>query len=288
MQKTIQNSKHSSEEIREKAAQAIYQIKQKAKREIEEVKYNMHLELLVGNADAIDRACKKENRRRYREAKREEYRNRTKPYSLGEEIFNSITHGIGAGLAIAALVLLIVKAALYAPAEHTAYYVTSWTLFGSCLVLLYLMSTLYHALTPPKAKTVFSVFDHASIYLLIAGTYTPFCLASLNGPLGWTLFAVIWALAIVGITLYSVFGSRLRAASVVTYILMGWLIVFAFKPLYKALPLISVVFLLSGGAAYTAGTVFYAMKNRKWMHSIWHLFVMAGSVLHFFSVYFSI
>ena len=125
----IQTNKQSNEEIREKAARKIYDIKQKAKQDIEEVKYNMHLELLVGNPRAIDRACKKENRRRYREAKREEYRNRTKRYSLGEEIFNSITHGIGAGLAIAALVLLIVKAALYAPHSLKAYYVTSWTLF---------------------------------------------------------------------------------------------------------------------------------------------------------------
>lgn len=284
----IQTNKQSNEEIREKAARKIYDIKQKAKQDIEEVKYNMHLELLVGNPRAIDRACKKENRRRYREAKREEYRNRTKRYSLGEEIFNSITHGIGAGLAIAALVLLIVKAALYAPHSLKAYYVTSWTLFGSSLVILYLMSTLYHALTPARAKNVFSVFDHASIYVLIAGTYTPFCLASLNGVLGWTLFGIIWALAITGVTLYSVFASKLRAASVITYILMGWLVVFAFKPMYNVLPSVSIIFLISGGIAYTAGTVFYAMKNRKWMHSIWHLFVMAGSVLHFFSVYFSI
>ena len=150
------------------------------------------------------------------------------------------------------------------------------------------MSTLYHALTPARAKNVFSVFDHASIYVLIAGTYTPFCLASLNGVLGWTLFGIIWALAITGVTLYSVFASKLRAASVITYILMGWLVVFAFKPMYRVLPPVSIVFLISGGLAYTAGTVFYAMKNRKWMHSVWHLFVMAGSVLHFFSVYFSI
>ena len=280
--------KDSELSIREEAEQKIKEIKRKAKQDIDDVKYEMQLKLLADNRKAIDRACKKENRRRYREAKREAYRNRTKRYSLGEEIFNSITHGIGAGLAIAALVLLIVKAATQAPYGLKAYYVTSWTLFGSSLVILYLMSTLYHALTPPKAKSVFSVFDHASIYVLIAGTYTPFCLASLHGALGWTLFGIIWALAITGITLYSVFGSKLRAASVITYILMGWLIVFAFKPMYNVLPPVSIVFLISGGIAYTAGVFFYSMKDRKWMHSIWHLFVMAGSVLHFFSVYFSI
>lgn len=280
--------KDSELSIREEAEQKIKEIKRKAKQDIDDVKYEMQLKLLADNRKAIDRACKKENRRRYREAKREAYRNRAKRYSLGEEIFNSITHGIGAGLAIAALVLLIVKAATQAPQGLKAYYVTSWTLFGSSLVILYLMSTLYHALTPPKAKSVFSVFDHASIYVLIAGTYTPFCLASLHGALGWTLFGIIWALAITGITLYSVFGSKLRAASVITYILMGWLIVFAFKPMYNVLPPVSIVFLISGGIAYTAGVFFYSMKDRKWMHSIWHLFVMAGSVLHFFSVYFSI
>lgn len=280
--------KDSELSIREEAEQKIKEIKRKAKQDIDDVKYEMQLKLLADNRKAIDRACKRENRRRYREAKREAYRNRTKRYSLGEEIFNSITHGIGAGLAIAALVLLIVKAATQAPHGLKAYYVTSWTLFGSSLVILYLMSTLYHALTPPKAKSVFSVFDHASIYVLIAGTYTPFCLASLHGALGWTLFGIIWALAITGITLYSVFGSKLRAASVITYILMGWLIVFAFKPMYRVLPPVSIVFLISGGIAYSAGVFFYSMKDRKWMHSIWHLFVMAGSVLHFFSVYFSI
>ena len=258
--------KDSELSIREEAEQKIKEIKRKAKQDIDDVKYEMQLKLLADNRKAIDRACKKENRRRYREAKREAYRNRAKRYSLGEEIFNSITHGIGAGLAIAALVLLIVKAATQAPHGLKAYYVTSWTLFGSSLVILYLMSTLYHALTPPKAKSVFSVFDHASIYVLIAGTYTPFCLASLHGALGWTLFGIIWALAITGITLYSVFGSKLRAASVITYILMGWLIVFAFKPMYNVLPPVSIVFLISGGIAYTAGVVFYSMKDRKWMH----------------------
>ena len=280
--------KDSELSIREEAEQKIKEIKRKAKQDIDDVKYEMQLKLLADNQKAIDRACKRENRRRYREAKREEYRKRTKRYSLGEEIFNSITHGIGAGLAIAALVLLIVKAAIESPHGLKAYYVTSWTLFGSSLVILYLMSTLYHALTPPKAKSVFSIFDHASIYILIAGTYTPFCLASLNGALGWTLFGIIWGLAVIGITLYSVFGNKLRTASVITYILMGWLIIFAFKSMYRVLPNISIMFLIGGGLAYTAGVLFYAMKNRKWMHSIWHLFVMAGSVLHFFAVYFSI
>lgn len=274
--------------IREATAVKIYEIKQQAKNDIAEAKFSMEMELCADNKKAIDRASKKENRRRYIEVKNEQHRNSKKSYSIGEEIFNSVTHGIGAGLAIAALVLLIVKAVTQSPAGETVYYVVSWSIFGTTLVILYLMSTLYHALTPPRAKKVFAIFDHVSIYLLIAGTYTPFCLASLKGITGWTLFGVVWGLAIVGSTLYSIFGKKLRAASAITYLLMGWLIVFAFEPMRNVLPSISLSFLVAGGLAYTLGVIFYAMKKHKWMHSIWHLFVLAGSICHFFSVYYSI
>lgn len=274
--------------IREATAIKIYEIKQQAKNDIAEAKFNMEMELCADNKKAIDRASKKENKRRYLEVKKEEQRKSKKRYSIGEEIFNSVTHGIGAGLAIAALVLLIVKAITQSPAGETVYYVVSWSVFGSTLVILYLMSTLYHALTPPRAKSVFAIFDHVSIYLLIAGTYTPFCLASLGGTTGWTLFGIIWGLAIIGSTLYSIFGKKLRAVSAITYLLMGWLIVFAYKPMRDVLPSISLFFLIAGGLAYTLGVLFYAMKKHKWMHSIWHLFVLSGSIFHFFSVYYSI
>lgn len=273
---------------KERAALKIKEINLQAKKDIHEVKHNLMLEMLGDNTKAIDKACKKENAKRYRLAKREEYMLRSKRYTIGEEIFNSITHGIGAGLAIAATVLLCIKAALYSPVGLTSYYVVGWSVFGASLILLYLMSTLYHALTPAKAKKVFAIFDHASIYFLIAGTYTPFCLTALRGTLGWTLFGIIWGLAIVGITLYAIFGKRLRAASAITYILMGWLILFAINPLISALPKISIIYLILGGVAYTLGVIFYAMKNKKWMHSIWHLFVLAGSIFHFFAVYLSI
>jgi hemolysin III len=212
----------------------------------------------------------------------------SKRYSPGEEIFNSVSHGIGAGLSVAAIVLLIVRAVYCAPAGLKPLYVTSFTLFGASLLILYMSSTLYHALVPFKAKNVFQIFDHSSIYLLIAGTYTPFCLVALRGPFGWTLFGIIWGLAITGIVLYSVFGNRLRAISAVTYVILGWIIVFAFRPLVRTLPHISLVFLIAGGIAYTAGCVFYVLKKVKWMHSIFHLFVLAGSIFHFFSVYFMI
>ncbi len=280
-------------EIREEHLIKIENIKRQAKNDIARTKYEMKMQLSSeSDQKAIQKIKNKETRRvNKEEAKKEEqkkWENVPKIYSTGEEIFNSVTHGIGAGLAVAALVLLIIRAALYAPQGLTAQYVTSWTIFGATLVILYMMSTLYHALTPPKAKAVFAIFDHCAIYLLIAGTYTPFCIASLNGVIGWTLFGIIWGLAILGITMYSIFGKKIRIISLLTYIAMGWLIVFAYKPMKEAIPSVSLVFLLLGGAAYTLGVIFYAMKKVKWMHPIWHLFVLAGSILHFFSVYYSI
>lgn len=211
----------------------------------------------------------------------------SKRYTTGEEILNAITHGIGALLSIAALVLLILKAVFSAPVEYKAQCVVGFTIFGSSLVILYVFSTLYHAL-PLGAKKLFGIFDHCSIYILIAGTYTAYCLTALRGAVGWVIFGVIWGLAVVGIALYAVFGSRVRVLSVVTYIPMGWLIIFATKPLSEQLPLLSFRYLIVGGLVYTAGCVFYALKKIKWMHGVWHLFVLGGSIMHFFSIYYSI
>lgn len=211
----------------------------------------------------------------------------SKRYTTGEEILNAITHGIGALLSIAALVLLILKAVFSAPVEYKAQCVVGFTIFGSSLVILYVFSTLYHAL-PLGAKKLFGIFDHCSIYILIAGTYTAYCLTALRGAVGWVIFGVIWGLAVVGIALYAVFGSRVRVLSVVTYIPMGWLIIFATKPLSEQLPLLSFRYLIVGGLVYTVGCVFYALKKIKWMHGVWHLFVLGGSVMHFFSIYYSI
>ena len=217
----------------------------------------------------------------------------TKRYSLGEEIASAITHGIGAELAIAALVFLILRAARCAPGAYTAAYIVGFTIFGASLVILYLASTLYHALTSERAKRVFGIFDHSSIYLLIAGTYTAYCLTALRGPLGWTLFGIIWALAIAGITCYAIFGARMRKLSAITYIPMGLIIIFASGPMKESLFAASGSdaswqLLLAGGACYIAGTAFYAMKKIKWTHSVWHVFVIAGSFLHFLSVFHSI
>jgi hemolysin III len=205
-------------------------------------------------------------------------------YSTGEEIGNAVTHGISAMLSIAALVLLIMRASTVAPEDGRAFYMAGFAVFGATMILLFLMSTIYHALTHYGAKKLFAVFDHVSIYLLIAGTYTAVCLSALRGRLGWILFGIIWALAAAGITLYSIFGSRMRRISLFTYIPMGWLIVFAGKSALAAIPSESMKLLLLGGVFYTVGSVFYALKKIKWTHCVWHLFVLAGVGAHFFSM----
>lgn len=269
-------------EIKEQSKNRIRQIKDSAKKEIQQVKMEAYAALKPAKAARkLDRQQERLERKAYEATI-------PKRYSIGEEIFNSVTHGVGAGLAVAATVLLIVRAVLYAPADGRGFYVTSFAIFGASLVVLYLMSTLYHALTPYGAKKIFAIFDHSSIYLLIAGTYTPFCLTTLRGSVGWVLFGIIWGLAVVGMTFYAIFGSRMRILSAITYVLMGWLVVFAFKPMVQNLNPLSLKLVLAGGVAYTVGCIFYALKKIKWMHCIWHIFVMFGSVFHFFAVYFSV
>ncbi len=181
--------------------------------------------------------------------------------STGEEIANAITHGIGALLAVAALVVLIVMAAIHGSVWH----IVSFSIFGATLVLLYFASTLYHSLTHAKAKRVFHKFDHISIYLLIAGTYTPFCLTALRGWIGWTVLGVVWSCAILGAVLKAISVGKRIKLSTVLYILMGWVILVAIQPLYKAMPFNGFLFLIAGGISYTIGTIFfipdYALEN---------------------------
>jgi hemolysin III len=202
--------------------------------------------------------------------------------TLGEEITNALLHGLGFGLAIAALAVLVVMAGRYG----TVWHVVGFTIYGATLVILYLSSTLYHSFPEGKVKRVFKIFDHAAIFLLIAGTYTPITLIKLRGTLGWTIFGVVWAIAILGIISKIFLINRFQALSTVLYIAMGWLIVGALKPLAAALNQTSLLFLLAGGLLYTVGTVFYAWKSRKYAHAVWHLFVLAGSVCHFFTILF--
>lgn len=200
--------------------------------------------------------------------------------TTGEEIANAVTHGIGALLAIAALVILVVVAAI----KGTVWHVVSFSIFGATLVLLYFASTLYHSLTHVKAKKVFHKFDHISIYLLIAGTYTPFCLTVLRGWIGWTVLGIVWSCAILGAVLKAIsIGSRVKLSTIL-YVLMGWVILIAIKPLYHEMPLNAFVLLIAGGISYTLGTIFFIRNQVKYNHSVWHVFVLGGSILHFFSV----
>lgn len=204
----------------------------------------------------------------------------TQLYSLGEEIMNSVTHGIGAGLSVAGLTLLVVLAVLYGNVTQ----VVSFSIYGGSLIVLYLASTLYHSIQQPKAKRVLKVIDHAAIFLLIAGTYTPFLLLGVQGAWGWTFLIIIWGLAILGVSFKVLFLHRLQKASVLMYILMGWLSVLILKQLLDNIPVGGLIWLAAGGAAYTIGVIFYAMKKVPYMHGVWHLFVLAGSLCHYFAV----
>lgn len=204
--------------------------------------------------------------------------------STAEEIVNSITHGIGALLSIVALVILIIVAGQHGDIWHLA----SFSIYGSTLVLLYLSSTLYHSFTNPKIKNLFARFDHISIFLLIAGTYTPILLTTLRGPWGWTLFAIIWAMALAGAVIRSIYLHRFRKLMVAIYLVMGWMAIVAAKQIYELMPGISIWFLVLGGLAYSIGVIFYNWRKLPYSHGIWHLFVLAGSILHFFAIYFSI
>jgi hemolysin III len=203
-------------------------------------------------------------------------------YPLGEDIANSITHGVGAVLSLFGTGLLLYRAATVGTALH----VVSFSIYGLTLVLLHTSSTLYHALRHPGARRVFWVFDHCSIYLLIAGTYTPFLLLSLWGRWGLTMLIVIWALAAGGIVTKSVFVGRFRAASFVVYLLMGWMIVVAAREVWLRVPHRALVYIAVGGGFYTLGTIFFGWKRLPFNHAIWHLFVLGGSVSHYLGILF--
>lgn len=207
----------------------------------------------------------------------------TRKYLIVNEVLNAVTHGLGCGLSIAGLVILLVKGARLGSAMH----VVSYAIYGSTMILLFLFSTLFHSLIFTRAKKVFQVFDHASIFLLIAGSYTPFCLLSIRGWMGWTLFVSIWLLAISGVIYKSVTLHRKETVSKIStliYIVMGWLCVLAFKPLIDSLGVWGTGLLAGGGVSYTVGSLFYGLKDVRFMHVVWHLFVMLGAGLMYFSV----
>ena len=201
-------------------------------------------------------------------------------YTFREEIVNSLTHGLGTVLSVGGVIVLIVCAVN----RGTAWHVVSFSVFGGTLVLLYGASTLYHCLPVGTAKRVFKILDHSAIYLLIAGTYTPFMLVNLRGGWGWSIFGVIWAFAVAGIILKGVCIARFQKTSVALYVGMGWLCLVAFKEMMVHVPRLSIALLLFGGLSYTFGVVFYAWRKLPYNHAVWHVFVLCGSTLHFLSV----
>jgi len=202
-------------------------------------------------------------------------------YSPSEENANRLTHGLGVGLSVVGLVLMVIRAARLGD----AWQVVSTTIFSATLLLLYSASTLYHSFQAEHRKALLQKFDHAAIFLLIAGSYTPFVLVTLRGPWGWTLFGVVWALAVMGVILKFWFAGRYRLASTLLYLGMGWLVLFALKPLMVALPAGGLHLLVAGGLCYTGGAVFYLWRRLPYHHAIWHLFVLGGSACHWLAVY---
>lgn len=201
-------------------------------------------------------------------------------YSRREEVANAVTHGIGAVLSIAALTLLVVFASL----KGTAWHVTSFAVYGSTMLMLYTASTLVHSFREGKLKDLFETFDHSCIYLFIAGTYTPIMLTVLRSPLGWTVFGIVWGIAVAGVVFKAFFTKRFVFLSTLFYLLMGWMVVLVWGPLQEALPAGGLHLLMAGGLLYTLGSVFYVWRAFKYHHAVWHLFVVGGSVLHFFAI----
>jgi hemolysin III len=205
---------------------------------------------------------------------------RERAQSLGEEIANSVSHGVGLLAAVAAVPFLVIAAVERGEIAG----IVGASVFATTMVLLYLASTLYHALPDNRAKRVFRVLDHAAIYLLIAGTYTPFTLGVLRGAWGWTLFGLVWGLALVGVVVKTVGGVRHLRASTILYLGMGWLVLIAAKPLWLRMPSWGLFWLFAGGIAYTVGVAFFRADRVRYAHFVWHLFVLAGTVCHFIAV----
>lgn len=204
----------------------------------------------------------------------------THTFSKGEEIANSITHGIGALLSIVALVLLIRVSTIYGDIWH----LVSFTIFGVTMLLLYLSSTIVHSLPEGKVKDIFQILDHSAIYFFIAGTYTPYLFIIVKGWQGWSLFGIVWGIAILGTVFKCFFAKKYLFTSTFLYIVMGWLLVLVWNPIIEGLAKGGILLLVLGGIIYTIGTIFYIWRGFKYHHAIWHLFVMAGSACHFFGI----
>ncbi|PEI51754.1 PAQR family membrane homeostasis protein TrhA [Priestia aryabhattai] len=204
----------------------------------------------------------------------------THTFTRGEEIANAITHGVGAVLSIVGLTLLIVLSSL----EGTPWHVISFTIYGVTMLLLYVSSTLVHSFPEGKVKDLFEIFDHSSIYLFIAGTYTPFLFIAVKGTTGWTLFGIVWGIALAGIVFKAFFVKKFLFISTILYVFMGWMIVFAWDSLTQNIAHQGIILLVVGGVLYTIGAVFYVWRGFRFHHMIWHMFVLGGTVLHFLAI----
>ncbi|MFP3664346.1 MULTISPECIES: PAQR family membrane homeostasis protein TrhA [Priestia] len=204
----------------------------------------------------------------------------THTFTRGEEIANAITHGVGAVLSIVGLTLLIVLSSL----EGTPWHVISFTIYGVTMLLLYVSSTLVHSFPEGKVKDLFEIFDHSSIYLFIAGTYTPFLFIAVKGTTGWTLFGIVWGIALAGIVFKAFFVKKFLFISTILYVFMGWMIVFAWDSLTQNIAHQGIVLLVVGGVLYTIGAVFYVWRGFRFHHMIWHMFVLGGTILHFLAI----
>ena len=205
---------------------------------------------------------------------------REKLYTLGEEIAHAVTHGLGVVLAIAGLMVLVAYSTRYGDSWH----IVGSAIFGSTLVLMYTASTLYHSIPLPRARKVLRIIDHTMIYFLIAGSYTPFTLVTLHGPWGWTLFGITWGLALAGVVFKLFATGRFQKLSLAIYLAMGWCVIVAIRPLIETLATGGLVLLVIGGLCYTGGVAFYVWERLRYHHAIWHAFVLAGSVFHYFAV----
>lgn len=203
-----------------------------------------------------------------------------KLYNFGEEVAHVITHGLGAVLSIAGLTILVARASMYGDAWH----ITASAIFGASLVMMYAASALFHGIQYPRAKHILRVIDHSLIYVLIAGTYTPFTLITLHGPWGWSLFGVTWGLALFGIVFKIFFTGKFEKLSLAIYLGMGWCAIVAIKPLMASLQTGGLILMLAGGITYSLGVIFYVREHMRYHHAVWHIFVLGGSIFHFFAI----
>ncbi|WP_331775463.1 PAQR family membrane homeostasis protein TrhA [Sulfurospirillum sp. 1612] len=228
----------------------------------------------------------KRNRRDYLSLKKDQtfFETNINNFSITEEIWHAISHGIGLLFSIAGLVILVIIAAYHSNATG----ITASAIYGATLIIMYGSSTFYHAARKRKVKKILQIFDHASIYFLIAGTYTPITLITLHGPWGWSLFGINWAIAAFGVALKFLYPRRFEMLSLILYVIMGWLIIVAVNPIVHAMPIGGLLLMLLGGLFYTFGIIFYVKDEKHFFHTIWHFFVLAGSISHYFMVLFYI